>query len=1012
MLGSVGQRPAFPGPPGMNPQGTQQQQYQQQHQNGGPPNGPPTAQFGRMNVAGPGPQPGMQAPGAPQQQQYQQPPQQQQQQQFPPQQQQQGNPQQQQQQQQQLNPPRFPQQQLPFAGAPASQTNGPPPMPNNFPGNPAPRMQQQQPGPGQGPGQGPGVAQPGNPPRTMNPPGNQGPGFPPGSSNGNFPPAQQQQQRPSGMPPPPLSNNRPNPQALQAPLQNQQHQQQLQPPAQMNGGGMHRGGPPPPGPLMAGPQPPHPQSMPSGPSRPLGFPNNGPPPPPGTYHPPPPPPPPIGGLPPMLQPLGMGPPRPPQAAPGYAPPPPPQQQQQQPALGTQMLQTQRSTNRIDPSQIPRPVSSPTEVQIFDTRLAGQHNKPPPAASRFLVRDWGSCSPRYIRSTLNDVPFSNELLTSSGMTLALVVSPLALPEPGDDPIAVVDTGDLGPVRCVRCKAYMNAWMRFPGNGRTFVCNFCNHSNPTPEAYYCHLGPDGRRRDAEERPELCRGTVEYLAPKEYIFRPLQPPIHVFLVDVSGPAVASGATASVCRAVAGALEVIQGGDRALVAIATFDSSVHFYTLHSPTAQPQEAHLALLESLPTMDRRGWVQGWGLTQRDCCDQGYVDIASLGDLASTTGGSIYQYSPYNVALDFDQVVNDLRWNVSRLQGLEAVMRVRCSTGLDVESYLGHIYRPVNTPDVYLPAIDCDKSVLARLIFMEKMVAGTECYVQSALLYTDTSGRRVIRVQTLALPVTDSISNVFKGADLDAQICAIGRRLAAAMPGQPLLASRESVTTSTVAVLHAYRKYCASQSSSVQLILPEALKLLPLYGLALLKSNGLKENVKPDERSLWLTQMMSLPSARISPLLYPRLLPLHQLLASPDSLPTTLPEGQLLSSEVLEPGGLYLLENGQDAVLYFDKAINQELLQELMGVPSYDALLHQPASLTLPKRDARASAMLSDLLVTARLHRSSFMRLRLARKGDPHEMSFFNSLVEDRSTTGMSYVEYLCQVHRLIQGKMN
>lgn len=86
--------------------------------------------------------------------------------------------------------------------------------------------------------------------------------------------------------------------------------------------------------------------------------------------------------------------------------------------------------------------------------------------------------------------------------------------------------------------------------------------------------------------------------------------------------------------------------------------------------------------------------------------------------------------------------------------------------------------------------------------------------------------------------------------------------------------------------------------------------------------------------------------------------------------------------------------------------------SYDALLHLPASLTLPKRDARASAMLADLLVTARLHRSSFMRLRLARKGDPHEMSFFNSLVEDRSTTGMSYVEYLCQVHRLIQAKMN
>lgn len=154
--------------------------------------------------------------------------------------------------------------------------------------------------------------------------------------------------------------------------------------------------------------------------------------------------------------------------------------------------------------------------------------------------------------------------------------------------------------------MNAWMRFPGNGRTFVCNFCNHSNPTPEAYYCHLGPDGRRRDAEERPELCRGTVEYLAPKEYIFRPLQPPIHVFLIDVSGPAVASGASASVCRAVAGALEVIQGefkgltrgGNQHIVCVMRCvparDATVHC-SLHSDVCEQY-----LFACLPKLQYRG----------------------------------------------------------------------------------------------------------------------------------------------------------------------------------------------------------------------------------------------------------------------------------------------------------------------------------------------------------------------------------------------------------------------------
>ncbi len=53
-----------------------------------------------------------------------------------------------------------------------------------------------------------------------------------------------------------------------------------------------------------------------------------------------------------------------------------------------------------------------------------------------------------------------------------------------------------------------------------------------------------------------------------------------------------------------------------------------------------------------------------------------------------------------------------------------------------------------------------------------------------------------------------------------------------------------------------------------------------------------------------------------------------------------------------------------------------------------------------------------MHRSSFLRLRVTRKGDPHEAQFLTQLVEDRSPAGMSYVEYLCQVHRLIQIRLS
>lgn len=45
-------------------------------------------------------------------------------------------------------------------------------------------------------------------------------------------------------------------------------------------------------------------------------------------------------------------------------------------------------------------------------------------------------------------------------------------------------------------------------------FLGFTDETPRDYQCNLGPDGRRRDADERPELCRGTVEFVATKEYM------------------------------------------------------------------------------------------------------------------------------------------------------------------------------------------------------------------------------------------------------------------------------------------------------------------------------------------------------------------------------------------------------------------------------------------------------------------------------------------------------------------
>ena len=71
-----------------------------------------------------------------------------------------------------------------------------------------------------------------------------------------------------------------------------------------------------------------------------------------------------------------------------------------------------------------------------------------------------------------------------------------------------------------------------------------------------------------------------------------------------------------------------------------------------------------------------------------------------------------------------------------------------------------------------------------------------------------------------------------------------------------------------------------------------------------------------------------PLLYPRLLPLHRALAE------TAPGGPLprplggLTAERLEEDGIYLLENGCEALLRCEPGVPPALLQALFGVHSW------------------------------------------------------------------------------------
>ena len=80
-----------------------------------------------------------------------------------------------------------------------------------------------------------------------------------------------------------------------------------------------------------------------------------------------------------------------------------------------------------------------------------------------------------------------------------------------------------------------------------------------------------------------TVEYIAPQEYMVRPPQPCIYMFLIDVAHAAVSSGMVDTVCNIMLSKLDSLVGDKRTKIGFITYDHQLHFFNLKSTLSQPQ---------------------------------------------------------------------------------------------------------------------------------------------------------------------------------------------------------------------------------------------------------------------------------------------------------------------------------------------------------------------------------------------------------------------------------------------
>lgn len=248
---------------------------------------------------------------------------------------------------------------------------------------------------------------------------------------------------------------------------------------------------------------------------------------------------------------------------------------------------------------------------YKTFMSFQNVVPPMAGTQYRAVDQGTAIPKFIRSTMYNIPESENLRRGTKLPVAITVRPFAPLLPSEDPVPVVDMSrlgelqardelDIGPPRCNRCRTFINPSMVFTSAGR-FTCNICQFpNNSVPQEYACTIDPTtGCRLDREQRPELSKGVYDIVLPTYYKSggKPCQAQgfHHVFLIDISHQSIIQQLPMAISDALRAAIFDYQNEDTELdeerepskfkFAILLFDKSIHYFNLSSQLESAEEA-------------------------------------------------------------------------------------------------------------------------------------------------------------------------------------------------------------------------------------------------------------------------------------------------------------------------------------------------------------------------------------------------------------------------------------------
>jgi protein transport protein SEC24 len=724
----------------------------------------------------------------------------------------------------------------------------------------------------------------------------------------------------------------------------------------------------------------------------------------------------------------------------------------------------------------------------------------------------------MRSTINSVPATNSLLKRSKLPFALIIQPYTSLHDAEDPVPLVSDTIIS--RCRRCRSYINPYVSFLDHGHRWRCNMCNLTNDVPQAFDWDQA-NQTSVDRWQRAELNHSVVEFIAPQEYMVRPPQPLVYLFLLDVSFQAVQCGLLATAARTILESLDRIPNADRRTrLGFVCVDSALHYFSIPRDSTEPSMLVVSDLDEpflpipgdllVPLADCRTGIEnllgklqemfqhtqnaancmGSGLqaghklisaiggkmvvltaslpnigagklemrenkallgTSKESsllqtgnsfyksfaveCSKsqvsvdmflfanGYQDVASLSNLPRYTGGQTWFYPGWNATRGEDAIkfAREFSDHLSAEIALEAVMRVRATTGLRMQTFYGNFFNRSSDLCAF-PAFPRDQGYVVEVAIDETLGQKFVC-MQTAVLHTTCNGERRIRVMTLALPTTVNVGDIYASADQVAITTYFSHKAVEKSLSSGLEPAREALLSKITELLVTYKKECTTShlGASAPLSFASNLRGLVVLFLALSKHVGLRKSaqIPTDLRSAALALLSTIPAPLLMQYIYPRLYSLHDMpeecgTADPNTGEIIMPLPMNLTSERLHPYGLYLIDDSQTQFLWIGAQAVPQLIQDVFGLPSIDHV--KIGKTTIPVVEtSEFNEKVRNIVEKSRDHKNKRVgsitvpHLYIVRQdGEPSlRLWAMTMLVEDRADMGVSLPQFLASLREKV-----